>query len=177
MTVGAGATLDLEGRITDEASATITAAAGATLVNDATVVTIGATVDVGGALTGTGTITLSDACTVFLEGSVSSGQTIAFADVDGRLKIAAPGAFAGAITGFASGDLIDFTTVAASRAAYDAGTMTLSLYGASGQVVAALHDVQAQAGALSVVDDGSGGTTVSYAGSLGRKQYQITDGD
>ncbi|WP_237478209.1 hypothetical protein [Lichenibacterium dinghuense] len=177
VTVGPSATLDLEGRITDEAGAGITAAAGSTVVNNASVTAVGPLIDVGGALTGTGTITLEDATTVELEGSVSSGQTIAFGSVDGRLEIAAPDAFAGAVTGFASGDLIDFTAVAASSAAYDAATQTLSLYGASGQVLSALHDVEAAAGALNVADDGQGGTTVSYAGSLPRKKYQITDGD
>ncbi|WP_237476706.1 S8 family serine peptidase [Lichenibacterium dinghuense] len=177
VTVAAGATLDLEGRITDEAGAAITAAAGATLINDAAVLIEGSTIDVGGALIGTGTITLGDACTVDLEGSVSSGQTIAFSDVDGRLEIAAPNVFAGAITGFGSGDLLDVTSVVASSAAYDAATQTLSLYGAAGQVLTQLHDVQAAAGTLNVADDGQGGTTISYAGSLPRKKYQITDGD
>ncbi|MGI4764569.1 MAG: S8 family serine peptidase [Janthinobacterium lividum] len=177
VTIQAGATLDLEGRITDEAGASITALVGSAVVNNAAVTAIGPLIDVQGGLTGTGTITLEDATTVNLEGTVSSGQTIAYADVDGRLEIADPNGFAGAITGFTSGDLLDVTSVVASSVAYNASTQTLSLLDASGNVLTALHNVQAAAGTLVVADDGQGGTTISYAGSLPRKKYQITDGD
>ena len=177
VTVEAGATLDLEGVITDEAGANITALAGASVVDDATVALVGSSIDVQGALTGTGRFDVGAASTLSVEGTVSAGQIIAFEGVDGRVEIADPNGFAGSIAGFASGDLLDVTSVVAASAAYDAASRTLTLLDGSGTTLAAFHDVDAAAGALTTADDGQGGTTVSYAGSLNRKQYQIADGD
>ena len=174
----AGATLDLQGRITDEAGAGITAQAGSTVINDADVTAIGPLIDLKGALTGTGDIDLGGASTLDIEGSAASGQTITFGGVDGRLQVAQPTAFSAAIAGFSPGDLIDLTSVEATAATYAAGSRSLTLLDASGAVVATLHDVQAAPGALVATSDGSsGGTTIGYAGALPRRKYQIADAD
>ncbi len=177
VTVQPGATLDLQGTITDEANANITAQAGSTVLNDAAVTAIGPLIDIKGTLAGTGTFTLDDATTLFAEGSVAAGQTIRFGDVDGRLEIAQPDQFAGMVAGFSPGNLIDFTTVAASTASYDAASATLTLYDGSGAAAATLQDVQAAPGQLVAASDGSGGTVVRYAGTEPRKKYQIADAD
>ena len=171
VTVQPGAVLDLEGTITDEANAAITAQAGSILLNNAVVTAVGPLIDVKGALAGTGSLTLEDATTLFAEGSVAAGQTIRFGDVDGRLDIAQPDQFAGTVTGFSPGNLIDFTTVAASTASYDTGSETLTLYDGSRAAAATLENVQAAPGQLAAISDGSGGTVVSYAGTEPRKKY------
>ena len=106
------------------------------------------------------------------------GQTIAFGDTNGRLELADPGAFAGTITGFASGDLLDFTGVDAAAASYDAASETLTLADRSGAVLATLHDVQAASGPLTVTPNSGGtGTTVGYAGAPTREQLSISVAD
>ena len=175
VTAQPGARLHLAGRITAEAG--ITAAADSTVRNDADVRIAGALFDAEGAVAGRGRFELDDASTLRLGGSVAAGQTIDFGGATGRLQIAAPDLFRGTVTGFASGDLIDFTTVAATSAAYDAGARTLTLYDGEGVPVAALRHVDAAAGDLAVTSDGAGGTTVSYADASPREAYQIQDGD
>lgn len=177
VTVQPGATLDLEGTITDQASASITTQAGSTLVNDAAVTAVGPLIDIKGALAGAGIFTLMDATTLFAEGSVSAGQTIRFGDVDGLLKIAQPDQFEGAVTGFSPGNLIDLTATKAMAASYDAASGTLTLRDGSGAAVAAVQNVQAAPGQLVAANDGAGGTMVSYAGTEPRKKYQIAGGD
>lgn len=176
VSVGAGAGLHLTGTIRAEAA--ITAAATATVVNDADVTVDGALVDIEGFLTGTGVFAVDDAATLRLGGRCGAGQTIAFGDTDGRLQIAHPGAFAGTITGFTSGDLIDLTGVDATAAAYDAASETLTLADASGATVATLHGVEAEPGPLTVTPDGGGtGTTVGYAGAPAHETLSIAVAD
>ena len=177
--LSAGATLDLEGVITDEAS--VAAAVGSTVDNDAFIKAIGSAVTIGGALVGTGTIDVEDAATLTLDGSVAAGQTIDFGDVAGRLALAEPGSFAGAIAGFKPGDSLDVTavptTMPATGATYDAASGSLTLTAASGAVVASIANVQAAAGALAVAPDGNGGTFVTYANAPLREQEQIQGAD
>lgn len=175
LSVVAGATLDLRGAITAEAS--ITAAAGSTVENDATLRLIGPAAAIGGTLAGTGTIDVEDAATLTLDGNVAAGQTVDFGDVAGRVVLSDPGGFDGAVTGFKPGNAFDFTTVQATGASYDAATRTLALTNASGAVVASVADVQAAAGALAVASDGSGGTVVTYADAPLREEEQIRGAD
>ena len=175
--VQVGARLRLDGAVTDEAGAGITAAAGSTVVNDGTLKVVGSLVDVGGALDGYGRIRIVDAATLDLGGSVAAGQTIGFRDIDGRLEIADPSAFAGTIRGFRAGDLIDFTGVAATAASYDPASATLTLTDSSGAVLTSLANIYAAPGTLTVTSDGNGGSTFGYAGAMSREQYQIADAD
>lgn len=176
LTVGGGAGLHLTGTI--RADAAITAAATSTVVNDATVTLEGPLVDIEGFLTGTGTFDVDDASTLRLGGQCGAGQTIAFGDTNGRLQLADPGGFAGAITGFASGDLLDLTGVDATAAAYDAASGILTLTDASGAAVATLHGIEAAPGPLTVTRDGGGtGTTVGYAGAPAREKLSIAVAD
>ncbi len=174
--VSEGACLHLTGTI--RADAAITTAAASTVVNDATVTLDGPLIDIEGFLTGTGAFDIDDASTLLLGGQCGAGQTIAFGDTNGRLQLANPGAFAGAITGFASGDLLDFNGVDATAAAYDAASGTLTLTDASGAAVATLHGLQAAPGPLTVTRDGGGiGTTVGYAGAPAREKLSIAVAD
>lgn len=175
VSVGGEADLDLRGTITAEAPVTV--GVGSTVNDDATLRLVGTAATIDGTLAGTGTIDVEDAATLTLGGTVAQGQTVAFGDVAGRLALADPGGFGGAIAGFKPGDSLDFTAVQATGASYDAATQTLSLTGASGAVAAAVGNVQAASGALAVAPDGSGGTFVTYAGAPTREQEQIQGAD
>ena len=174
--VSGGAALHLTGTI--RADAAVTTAAASTVVNDATVTLDGPLIDIEGFLTGTGAFDVDDASTLLLGGGCGAGQTIAFGDTNGRLELADPGAFAGTITGFKSGDLLGFTGVDAAAASYDAASGTLTLADGSGAVLATLHDVEAASGALTVTPNSGGtGTTVGYAGAPTREQLSISVAD
>ncbi len=177
VSVSAGETLDLEGAVTIQAGAGFTIPTGAAAINNATVAQIGASEDIEGSLTGTGSWDLRFSTTLTLGGSVSAGQTIDFGGVDGRLRLASPASFAGAITGFGPGDLIDLTTISATNAVYDAATGTLSVDNGPGTAIATLAQVQAADGTLVATPDGSGGTLISYANTPTRLQYEIAGAD
>ena len=172
-----GATLDLEGSITDEARFNITTQAGSVLDNNAAVTVVGPVVDIKGALTGNGSVRLLDGGVLYAEGSVSAGQSINFGDVDGVLQIAQPDQFAGSITNFGIGNWIDFTTLQGSSVSYDPGSQVLTFYDTAGQVVAALQNVQAAPGQLVAFSDGSGGTYVALAGTRAGLRYAIAGAD
>jgi hypothetical protein len=82
----------------------------------------GAEIDVGVTFTGTGVVELDNGGVLLAEGSVGSGQQIAFADGSGRLLIANTGGFEGVI-GFTSvgGNRIDLTDVQAQSAKFIPG--------------------------------------------------------
>ena len=170
--MGMGTTLDLQGNITVEAEAGFTTGASVAVVNNGAVTQVGAADTIDGSLTGTGTWNLEFSTSLLLQGSVSPGQTVTFGGIDGRLRLAAPGSFAGTVTGFSPGNLIDFTTLTATDASYDAATEQLVLTD-NGTVVETLANVTAASGTLAVASDGAGGTVVSYADTGTRQSYEI----
>ena len=105
-------------------------ASGSTLTNSGTLALFGATFsDAGGivnngkieldpstmnvaSLSGTGTVSIDAGSTLAVQGVVSAGQDIVFTGSGGELDLATPSAFAGTLTGFADGDIIDLTSVA-----------------------------------------------------------------
>ena len=167
--------LDLEGTImlTGEG---ITTSAG--LVNNAFVSDIDSPSDIEGDVTGTGTFQLGLSATLLFGGSVASGQTIRFSDAGAELQLADPASFAGSITGLRSGDVIDLTTVSATRATYDQVADTITLDNGPGtDAVATVENVTADPGSLTATADGSGGTLIGYAGAQTALQYGLAGAD
>jgi hypothetical protein len=152
---------------------TNTIGAGVTLsVNSATLTDTGILVNNGGIvldpstailnnLIGTGSITIQAGSTLTVQGTIASGETIAFAGTNGLLQLAAPLGDAGTIVGFAATDSLDLSGVIAGSVTYAAtggGVLNFSrVGGGTGSIVAR------GAGAVTSQSDGSGGALVTSA--------------
>jgi len=114
-------------------------------------------------LGGTGTVTIDTGSTLSVAGAVGSGETIAFGGTGGTLSLAAPGSFAGAITGFGAGDQIDLTSLAfvnGGTAVLDAATGMLTVTEGAGSFTRQLvGDFTGQF--FHVANDGHGGTMIT----------------
>ena len=76
--------------------------------NDGTIEASGAGLHIAGAVTGTGAFTIDDGATLEFGSSVDIGTTVSFAGPAGTLKLDAPWAFAGQISGtLNTGDVLD----------------------------------------------------------------------
>jgi hypothetical protein len=114
-------------------------------------------------LGGTGTVSIGTGSTLSVTGAVGSGETIAFTGTGGTLSLAAPGSFAGAITGFTGGDRIDLTSLAfvdGGTASLDAVTGILTVTEGAGTFTRHLiGDFTGQF--FHLADDGHGGTMIT----------------
>ena len=171
ITVSSAATLTLLGNVTDEGSIILANAAGATLVNNATLNVNGGTLGVygGDTLAGTGTIQLGLGALVDLHSAVGSGQTLNFTQPAATLALHSPGTFQGVVQNFGTGDLIDFASLGSITSATLANN-TLTAY-AGAVAVATLNNFGGAAGLLSVKSDGGSGTLVGYAGASSQALY------
>ncbi len=102
-----------------------------TLTNDGTVTATGASVLVNDALTGAGgkgVFDIGKNGSVVIGGTVGvdASQTFAFTGTNGTLRIYDPSAFAGSITGFASGDTIDLGNIQANGLSYSNGDLIVT---------------------------------------------------
>jgi glycosyltransferase involved in cell wall biosynthesis len=70
---------------------------------------------VAGAMTGKGLVEIESGTRLELDGSVSSGETIAFAGTGANLALGQPGSFLGTISGIATNDFIDLATLSFSN--------------------------------------------------------------
>lgn len=117
---------------------------------------------IGNAIAGTGSLTMAAAGTLELTGSVATGQSLAFLDgAADLLKLDTPAAMHGTVTGFASGNTIDLAGINATSAAWNAGTLSLSLSG-GGSLALAVAGSYASSNFI-LHSDGAGGTDVTLA--------------
>ncbi len=109
-----------------------------------------------GSVTGTGALAVGTNSTITLQATVSAGQTLAFgSNATAVLNDAL--AFAGTITGFAIGDVLDVAGTDATKASWANGTLTLTA--STGPI--ALHVAGSYAAdGFIVQSDGFGGTKV-----------------
>jgi hypothetical protein len=142
-------------------------ASGTTLTNNGTIVEAAtATLTVGGPINGTGHITLGQ--TAVLNGSVASGQTIAFGG-SGVLTLGDAAQFGAGITGFVSGDTIDVGGIGTAHSVGVSGNQ-VQLFASSNGTGTPLATFAALAGAAGAAltpgqfvlsGDGAGGTEVA----------------
>jgi hypothetical protein len=144
------------------------------LTNDGTVV-----VDQGSLIFATITSDVGDSGVILVEnggtaefsGGVGSSQRVAFADATGTVKLdVTPGApltaysgFSAKISGFQSGDKVDFTKLVATSASYSGGVLTLD--DGTTQVAHLSLSTPYANPTFSVEPDGSGGTLLMVAPS------------
>ena len=163
---GANTTVVLDGTISATGSLgtfAITPASGSTFDNEGTIVVgNGDTLDATSAIIGTiGTIDVGSGGVAEFTAAVGNGQTLAFTDANGLLRLADPTSFAAAITNFVSGDTIDLPGISSTAAtvAWSAGTLTVT---SSGTAVATLSLPGDYASSIfTAADDGAGGTRIT----------------
>ena len=175
ISVSGGDTLVLDGLITSDASVTI--ASGSTLSNNGTDELFAGTTNVesGAMLTGSGTFGVNADSTLALSCPVPATETITFGTA-GRVELGDVAAFAGSITNFLSGDFIDLLNTTATSASYSTTTGLLTIMNGS-TLVAAIKVQGPPTGPLETESDGSGGTTILYAGSPSRTSLELTTAD
>jgi hypothetical protein len=133
-----------------------------TATNNGTIATTDSNTTIQGALSGSGTVTI-DGGTVAV-GAVASTQTVEFTGSSGgELILNQPGSFAGTIAGFAAGDTINLTGIAAASAQIEAGDK-LVLTDAANLTLATLQMTGDFTGDMfQITPDGNGGSVVSVA--------------
>ncbi len=124
-----------------------------------------------GAIQGTGTISISTHGTVEI-GSVPPSllgpgfpyaQTVSFLDATGTLDLTDPTGFAGLITGFQIGDVIDLLDTPTNWASYNNGRLALGAAGADGKASLLRLDILPPGTTVGVRSDGNGGTLIEIA--------------
>ena len=103
----------------------------ATVVNTGTISAVGsgAPLTIGSTISGAGQIVVGSNGTLALDGAVAASQAVSFVSTGSPvLEIGTVGSFAGTISGFQSGDTIDFTGVSftGSTVSFSAGALTVS---------------------------------------------------
>ena len=109
-----------------------------------------------GDVTGTGTLSVASGATLTLQGFAASGQTLVFSP-NAKVVITDPSALHGTISGFLSGDTIDFTTIG---------------YKSS---LEAIWHADVNGGTLQVVDTANSSTVanLSFAGSFSGEVFTL----
>jgi hypothetical protein len=172
-----GDTMSLSGTLTSQAEVTV--GSGGNFVNNGTIAQSSAAFDVasGGTLGGAGLFEIGLYSSLYFDaGSAPSSQDVRFTDVGGRLLLTAPGDFTGVIGNFATGDLIDLTSIVASAASFDPASGLLSVTD-NGGVVATLTLDAPEGSTFVTTGDGSTGTLVELAGTETRVDYTIDGPD
>ena len=144
----------------------------ASIDNDGSIAANGGELLIYGSIGGTGTLSVADGATMVLQAGVGSGQTVTFgsstqaagsagaqaAGSTGKLVLNDPRAFAGTITGFGTGDLLELASTQATGASWSDGVLTIDT--AFGPIRLNLAGVYAS-NFFSVQSDGLGGTFVA----------------
>ncbi len=129
----------------------------APVTNSGTIAAEGGTLSIGGTILGTGTLLIGAGATLNPEMGVASGQLAAFASSTGTLRLNQPGQFAGTLSGYVAGDVIDLPGRAVSGVAISNGTLAVNT---PGQLFRFASTVKL-AGALEAGRDGHGGATIA----------------
>lgn len=140
-------------------SGTLAAASGrillaAPLTNTGILAADGGWLDIQGAVAGTGSGRIAQAGILTFHAGVAATQTIAFGKGAGTLDLRLPAGFAGSVTGYAAGNIIDIHGQVATGAVLAGGIMTVTLAG-GGTVGLKVAGTATQ---VVPVDNGVGGT-------------------
>ena len=110
-----------------------------------------------GSVMGSGTLSVATGATLTLQAAVGAGQTLVFSP-NARAVLNDARAFAGTITGFGPGDVLDIAGIDATSATWSDGVLTLgTAFGAIHLLVAGNY----ASNAFTVQADGLGGTNVT----------------
>jgi fibronectin-binding autotransporter adhesin len=162
--VGAGASVTVKGAVT--ATSTLADAAGGAIA-----IAANGTLTLNGAVSGAGTVKIGAGATLETGNAVAASQGIAFTAGTGTLEMTAPAAFAAAIAGFKTGDVLDLRS---SSFAYSKSE-TLSFVENTAKTKGVLtvadgaHNLkltlfgQYVAAGFEMASDGHGGTAITYA--------------
>ena len=129
------------------------------IVNDGTLEAIGGSLLVYGSVVGTGQILVEAGATITMQATVDAGQTIAFSPT-AHAVLNDLSAFAGTITGFAKGNILDLASTAATAATWLSGT--LAIVTAGGTIDLSVAGSYAPNDFI-VQSDGLGGSEVELA--------------
>jgi Hint domain len=160
--VGAGTTVILDGTLSATgAGGRFTISGNSTFDNNGLIVagngdTLNATAVIDG---GNGTIDVGTGGVADFTAAVSAGQTLAFTDDTGTLRLHQPADFAATMTGFTIGDTIDLAGVAADGASWLAGQLTISNAGSTVATLSLPGDYSAAI--FDVSSDNNGGSAVT----------------
>ena len=123
-----------------------------------------------GSVMGSGTLSVATGATLTVQAAVGGGQTLAF-NPNARAVLNDARAFAGTITGFSPGDVLDIAGIDATSATFFDGVLTLGTpLGAIRLLVAGNY----ASNGFTVQDDGLGGTNVT--GGIGDVHMTTFDG-
>jgi T5SS/PEP-CTERM-associated repeat protein len=145
----------------------------ASIDNDGLIAASGGNLLLYGGVAGSGTLSASTGATLTLQAAVGARQTLAF-NPNARAVLNDARAFAGTITGFGSGDVLDIAGTQATSATWSNGVLTLdTLFGAIQLAVAGAY----ASNGFTVQADGHGGTDVMLgAGGFGDVHMTTFDG-
>jgi hypothetical protein len=138
--------------------------------NDGAIAAAGGNLLLYGSVTGTGTLAATTGLTLTLQAAVGAGQTLAFSP-NARAVLNDARAFAGTITGFGPGDVLDIAGTDATSASWSDGVLTLGT--ALGAIRLFVSGNYASNG-FAVQADGLGGTNVT--GGIGDVHMTTFDG-
>ena len=142
----------------------------ASIDNESSITASGGNLLLYGEVTGTGTLAVTAGATMTLQAAVGSGQTLAVSP-NARAVLNDARAFAGTITGFGAGDVLDIAGTNASSAVWSDGVLTLdTAFGAIRLLVSGNY----ASNGFTVQSDGLGGTNVT--GGIGDVHMTTFDG-
>ena len=129
------------------------------IVNAGTIEATGGSLLVYGSVVGTGRIAVDAGATITMQATVGSGQTIAFSPTAHGVLNDVSG-FAGTITGFAKGNILDLASTAGTAATWSPGTLAIAT--ATGTIDLSIAGSYAPNDFI-VQSDGLGGSEVELA--------------
>ncbi|HEX9557677.1 MAG TPA: VWD domain-containing protein, partial [Reyranella sp.] len=143
----------------------------ASIDNEGSIAASGGNLLLYGGVGGTGTLSVASGATMTLQAAVGAGQRLAFSP-NARAVLNDPRAFAGTISGFGSGDVLDVAGTEAASPTWSDGVLTLdTAFGAIRLNFAGAY----ASNAFTVQADGHGGTYV-LAGGNGDVHMTTFDG-
>ena len=154
----AGATLSGAGTVSGDGGGNGTVMF-ATVANDGVIAAENGALLIYGPVSGSGHLLAGDNATLTLQAAVGAGQSVGFG-VNAGVTLDDATAFQGIIKGFAAGDRFDLASTVASRAVWNAGTLTIDT--TDGPLALNVEGTFA-ANAFTVQSDGLGGTVVDLA--------------
>ena len=158
ITIGGGDLLSGAGTISGDGGGNNTVVL-TNIVNAGTIEATGGSLLVYGSVVGTGRIAVDAGATITMQATVGSGQTIAFSPTAHGVLNDVSG-FAGTITGFAKGNILDLASTAGTAATWSPGTLAIAT--ATGTIDLSIAGSYAPNDFI-VQSDGLGGSEVELA--------------
>jgi T5SS/PEP-CTERM-associated repeat protein len=129
--------------------------------NDGSITASGGDLLLYGQVAGSGTLSIASGATLTLQAAVGPGETLAFS-ADAHATLNDPYAFAGIITGFGAGDVLELASITATGVSWSNGVLTVDT--TSGILQFEVPGNYAP-NAFTVQSDGLGGTNVLAGGN------------